>query len=286
MQTKIIVLLVSLTITRQVYTQTNTYFQLTDSVFEVEQVYIDDRFWFRFSPGILFEESIPYLDSIAAFLHYHNHLSFDLSYHSDNRGSEEYNMKLSERRITLLSDSLIQRLIEKGRITPKPKGENTPRLLEKDKTGLASGYLFPKNTLLDASYINSLNDHTNKEQLKFEDAHALNRRVEIQINSTNFVTTCKPAHLNVFHGITGDTLVMIPLTSFQLLKIDLIVPPLIFPDKTKGVIITNFERSYCLFKHTLTQQLFVAYELSGETTTLFGFFPVSSTNNSLKIPWE
>lgn len=162
------------------HAQTEKYFELTDTRFEKDMICVKE-ISFSFSHCMYFPEFQPMIDSIAIFLRNNSKVVVEIGDHVDSRGSDDYNIKLSKCRAGSVIDNLLTKGDFKDRIVGKGYGHTKPRLLEKDYIGFESAYTFPKGTILTQEYINSLNDNTDLGKKKFEDAHRLNRRLEIKI---------------------------------------------------------------------------------------------------------
>ncbi len=104
----------------------------------------------------------------------------ELASHTDNRGSEESNDILSQKRAESVVDYLIERGIDPNRLVAKGYGEHIPRTLA--KTTVKDGFTFKAGTVLTPSFIDSLPGRAMQEA-----AHALNRRTEFRILSKDFV---------------------------------------------------------------------------------------------------
>lgn len=91
-----------------------------DEKFVIENVYYD------FNKADLKPESYPALDEIVRMLNTYPNMSIELGAHTDSKGSDTYNMKLSEAR----AQSVVKYLAEKGiaaeRLVAKGYGETAP----------------------------------------------------------------------------------------------------------------------------------------------------------------
>jgi len=91
-----------------------------DEKFVIENVYYD------FNKADLKPESYPALDEIVRMLNTYPNMSIELGAHTDSKGSDKYNMKLSEAR----AQSVVKYLVEKGiaaeRLVAKGYGETAP----------------------------------------------------------------------------------------------------------------------------------------------------------------
>ena len=96
--------------------------------------------------------------------------------HTDSRGSEVYNLKLSQKRAETITRYLTSAGIEKNRIISRGAGEKEPVTLE---SAIAKeGLQLSGGTALTESFIDSLKDSLHKDF-----AHSLNRRTELVINN-------------------------------------------------------------------------------------------------------
>jgi peptidoglycan-associated lipoprotein len=181
---KILVLLSAIVCFPLVYTQTEKYFELTDTYFEKNMICIKE-IQFTFDACMYFPEYQSLIDSIGTFLKKNPSLIVEIGLHTDFRGSDEYNIKLTECRANRVTDNLISQGISKERIIPKGYGESKPRYLEKDYKKSGCGCIFPKGTTLSEEYFTGLDTKTTEGLKKFEDAHQLNRRMEIKILEVN-----------------------------------------------------------------------------------------------------
>ena len=59
----------------------------------------------------------------------------ELSSHTDDKGSEEYNLKLSQKRAESVVNYLISKGIDKNRVKPQGYGESQPIAPNKNKNG-------------------------------------------------------------------------------------------------------------------------------------------------------
>lgn len=96
--------------------QTN-YFTLTDTVLKVGDVYILDRLYFDFDKWTIRDESTIQMDSVVDFLKRNNGLIIEIGGHTDNRGHEEYSLRLTKSRAESAMEHLIKKGIRKKRLT-------------------------------------------------------------------------------------------------------------------------------------------------------------------------
>lgn len=137
-----------------------------------------ENIFYDFDKATLRPESKTALDEMAQMLRDNPHVTIELAAHTDRKGSEEYNMRLSERRAKSVIDYLISAGIDPQRLSPKGYGESVPKTVTKR---ISREYpQFPEGTVLTEDYISTL---TPEDQ---EAADQINRRTEFQVLSLNF----------------------------------------------------------------------------------------------------
>ncbi len=73
------------------------------------------------------------LSEFRNFLQEHPEVSLEIEGHTDSRGSDEYNLDLSDRRAVSVKDWLVERGIDSARLTAVGKGEGDPQLPEPEE---------------------------------------------------------------------------------------------------------------------------------------------------------
>ncbi len=91
-----------------------------DEKFVIENVYYD------FDKAELKTESFPALDEIVRMLNTYPTMEIELSAHTDNKGSDNYNLKLSEARAQSAVEYLVTKGIARERLVSKGYGETQP----------------------------------------------------------------------------------------------------------------------------------------------------------------
>lgn len=135
--------------------------------------------FFEFGKADLSIESTAALDSLITLMNENPKIIVQLIAHTDNRGSDEANTNLSQRRAQAVVDYLIINGIDDERLSAKGMGEAQPRKVTAE---IAAKYPFLKTgQVLNENFINALQDNEQKEI-----CHALNRRTEIQVVSDNY----------------------------------------------------------------------------------------------------
>ena len=105
-------------------------------------------------------------------------VTIELAAHCDNRGGDSYNKRLSQARAESVVKYLVEKGIEKERLTPVGYGENAPKVVTKK---MVEQYGFLKEgDVLTEKFIKSLDKD---EQ---EKCHQLNRRTEFQVLRTTY----------------------------------------------------------------------------------------------------
>jgi OOP family OmpA-OmpF porin len=90
---------------------------------------------FDFNQSTVAETSHPLLDKIVKILDENPDLAMEISAHTDNIGSFEYNMQLSQTRAQSIVDYLVSKGIEKQRLVSKGYGESRPITLNNTEDG-------------------------------------------------------------------------------------------------------------------------------------------------------
>ena len=85
-----------------------------------------ENIFYDFDKATLRPESQTALDELIKLLNENPNITIELSAHTDCRGSDQYNERLSQQRAQNVVNYLIQHGIEKERLTPKGYGESRP----------------------------------------------------------------------------------------------------------------------------------------------------------------
>lgn len=115
-----------------------------------------NNIFYDYNQSTLREESRTELDRVYKLMRDNPAIKIELSAHTDSRGSDAYNNKLSQERAQSCVDYLIKKGIDKSRIIAKGYGKQQP--------------------VIDDETINKMNSEAEKEA-----AHQQNRRTEIKI---------------------------------------------------------------------------------------------------------
>jgi outer membrane protein OmpA-like peptidoglycan-associated protein len=87
-----------------------------------------NEIYFDFNKATLRPESFPELKRVIEFMEFNKTVSVELSGHTDNRGSDEYNQDLSQRRAESVVKYLIDNGVDATRLEAKGYGEAKPSI--------------------------------------------------------------------------------------------------------------------------------------------------------------
>ncbi len=108
----------------------NEYKEMTTDI-EMKPIQVGEsirlnNIFFDFNQATLKPESYQELDRMVKFMSESPAMEIELSGHTDNVGSDEYNLTLSQQRANAVTDYLISKGINSGRITAKGYGKSVP----------------------------------------------------------------------------------------------------------------------------------------------------------------
>lgn len=134
-----------------------------------------ENIFYDFDKAALRDESKKELDELIELLELNPNVTIELSAHTDRKGSQDYNQKLSQRRAQSVVDYLIRHRIAQDRLTVAGYGKLQPKVVSK---ALAKKYDFLKEgDILSEEYIGKLTP----EQQAIADQ--INRRTEFKVLS-------------------------------------------------------------------------------------------------------
>lgn len=137
-----------------------------------------DNIFYEFNKATLLPESCHALDSLVMLLNDNPNITIELAAHTDCRGSDDYNKRLSQQRAESVVKYLIAQGIAADRLTPVGYGEERPKNIRKK---VAERYAWLKeNDVLTEKFISTL------KPAEQETAHALNRRTEFKVLRTTY----------------------------------------------------------------------------------------------------
>ena len=93
---------------------------------EVGTVEVLDNVYFAFDKAIVLEESFEALNKLAKMLQETPTVSVEISGHTDSKGDDKYNKKLSEARAKSVVEYLVSQGIDKSRLVAAGYGETKP----------------------------------------------------------------------------------------------------------------------------------------------------------------
>ncbi|MDX1652399.1 MAG: OmpA family protein [Brumimicrobium sp.] len=123
---------------------------------------------YDFDAATLRPQSKVELDKLVKFLELNSNLKIEIRSHTDERGSDRYNQKLSQRRAQSVVDYLIEHGVSKDRLIAKGLGESEPAIIQLDG----------KEVELTPKYIYSVEDEEKREEF-----HQRNRRTAFKVHA-------------------------------------------------------------------------------------------------------
>ena len=137
-----------------------------------------ENIFYDFDKATLRPESQTALDELVKLLNENPNITIELSAHTDYKGSDQYNERLSQRRAESVVNYLIANGIAADRLTPKGYGEGKPKRI---KRKVAEKYLFLKEgDILTEDFIAQLPEEQQ------EQCNQLNRRTEFIVLRTTY----------------------------------------------------------------------------------------------------
>jgi len=121
---------------------------------------------YDFDAATLRKSSIAELDKLVEFLNLNANLRVEIRSHTDERGRDSYNLKLSERRAQSVVDYLVDKGISRNRLSSEGLGETEPAVIMIDN----------KEVTLSPEFINSLSDEDIQDGY-----HQQNRRTAFKV---------------------------------------------------------------------------------------------------------
>ena len=137
-----------------------------------------ENIFYDFNKATLRPESKTALNELVRLLNENPNVTIELSAHTDCRGSEAYNERLSQQRAESVVSYLIAHGIAADRLTPKGYGERAPKRI---KRRVAERNPFLKEgDVLTEELINALPEE------RQEQCHQMNRRTEFKVLRTTY----------------------------------------------------------------------------------------------------
>ena len=137
-----------------------------------------ENIFYDFDKATLRPESTTALDELVKLLNENPNVTIELSAHTDYKGSDQYNERLSQRRAESVVGYLIDHGIPADRLMPRGYGEGRPKTIKKK---VAERYAFlNEGDVLTEDFIAKL---TEEQQ---EQCNQLNRRTEFKVLRTTY----------------------------------------------------------------------------------------------------
>lgn len=144
----------------------------------VNKPQVVENIFYDFDKASLRPESEKALDEMVQMLNENPNVTIEMGAHTDRKGSDEYNVNLSNRRAKSVVDYLVGHGINPERLTWKGYGETTPKTVTKRIN--REFPQFAEGTVLSEEFIETLSP---EEQ---EVADQINRRTEFKVTSIDF----------------------------------------------------------------------------------------------------
>jgi len=137
-----------------------------------------DNIFYDFDKATLRPESKKALDEMVQVMRDNPNITIEMAAHTDRKGSENYNIRLSQRRAQSVIDYLIAAGINADRLQAQGYGKSRPKNITKK---LAREFpQFTEGTILTPEYIETLDEYNR------EIADQINRRTEFQVLSIDY----------------------------------------------------------------------------------------------------
>ena len=137
-----------------------------------------ENIFYDFDKATLRPESQTALNELVDLLNENPNITIELSAHTDYKGSDQYNERLSQRRAESVVNYLIEHGIASDRLTPKGYGEGKPKRIKKK---VAERYEFLKEgDVLTEDFVTKLPEEQQNQ------CNQLNRRTEFIVLRTTY----------------------------------------------------------------------------------------------------
>ncbi len=155
--------------------------------------------YYDYNDSSLRAESFPELDKLLKLLNENPGVNIQINSHTDARGNDKYNEKLSRGRANSVVKYLIEKGISQTRLSSMGFGESSPSVLTNEET-LPSGKIVTKGNILTEAYINTYK----KDKPDFEYLHQLNRRTTFNVTSATMNIRSEDAESIIIDHAPGD----------------------------------------------------------------------------------
>ncbi len=134
--------------------------------------------YYDYNDSTLRAESFPELDKLIKLLIENPGITIQINSHTDSRGNDKYNQRLSRGRANSVVKYLVEKGIDISRLSASGFGELAPSILSTNET-LPDGTIINRGVLLNETFINT---YKSKKE-SFEFLHQLNRRTTFNVTS-------------------------------------------------------------------------------------------------------
>ncbi len=197
----------------------------------IEEAIVLENILYDFDKADIKPEAEQDLELILELMTQYPEMKVEMRSHTDYRGNDAYNERLSQRRAESARNWLIDKGIDPDRIEAKGYGEAVPQTIS-DRMSTAKD-IFEVGTVLTPSFIDSLGTEESQEL-----AHSINRRTEFKIIEGPTSIVIKRARLqkaddpNTVINKKGEKIKISPLSALYGKEIYEGVPILVVDDRT------------------------------------------------------
>lgn len=137
-----------------------------------------DNIFYDFDKASLRPESKKALDEMVQVMTDNPNITIEMASHTDRKGTDEYNINLSQRRAKSVTDYLVEHGVKADRLQSMGYGESRPKTITKKLARLYPQ--FKEGQVLSADFIETLSPEDQ------EVADQINRRTEFQVLSIDY----------------------------------------------------------------------------------------------------
>lgn len=163
---------------KTVETEKDSIYYVDFVMYAINKPAVLENIFYDFDKAALREESKKELDDLIELLEINPNVTIELSAHTDRKGTQEYNQRLSQRRAQSVVDYLIAHRISKDRLTVAGYGKLQPKVVTKS---IVKKYDFLKvGDVLTEEFVLAL--PADQQEI----ADQINRRTEFKVLSIDF----------------------------------------------------------------------------------------------------
>ncbi len=171
------------------------------NVGRIQRIIVLPNIEYDLAKATLRPESTVALDGLVRTLNDNPHLNIQLRAHTDFRGGDDYNMRLSQDRAQSCVDYLISKGIDSSRLVATGYGKTDPRVVTKDMA--KENPFLKEGDVLTENFINALRTNEQKEI-----AHQYNRRTEFSVISNDDDDEEDSIYVDEHQKRTGQTVII------------------------------------------------------------------------------